>query len=212
MVRLVRFFLTMKKHIFITLSSFFILTICYSQDLIVKTSGDAIRVKIIKDREKDYLFKFYNDQNDHIHKLSKRAILLIKYQHGEIDFLRDGEKIEVNPNINKDSLILVLIGEIHAFKNYRAYKPYIPLTIVTSIIGTPLLGLIPARSCSTKVPTDEHLNFPDKELMKNPVYQNAYIQKAMKMNEKKMSYSLRIGGLISIGFFYGLQFIIILGL
>ena len=189
----------MKRHIFITLLSFIILTSCYSQDSIIKISGEVIRAKITEVREFDFSYKYYDNLYGHNFKMQNREVLMIKNKEGYLDIFQNGKKIEVRKNVNKDSLFIVLKAEGDAFKYYRGYRPPVMITMIITSVGTPIIGVIPAKILTSNPPKDKNLICPDKELMKNPVYYNAYYQKANEIKYKKVWMGWKLGFIANIG-------------
>lgn len=177
-------------------------TIGFGQDMITKISGVVIQAKITKIREFDFYYKKYDNLYGRTFKLSNREVIMIKHKEGYIDMFQNGKKIELTKYSNKDSIYLVIKAEGDAFKNYKAYKPACMSTFLMSGLGTPLLGMIPAIKCTSTTPNDKNLNFPDKELIKDPNYKKAYVNKAMDMKHRKVWGCWTLGLFVNIGFSY----------
>jgi hypothetical protein len=62
--------------------------------------------------------------------------------------------------------------------HYTAKKSGKGLIIATTIIGTPLLGLIPAIACSAKTPGNKNLNIPKSSVVGNDAYIRGYRSEA----------------------------------
>ena len=53
-------------------------------------------------------------------------------------------------------------------------------TAVATIIGSPVVGLIPAVTCASSTPRERNLNFENTKLKNDPIYYNAYVKQARK--------------------------------
>ena len=77
-------------------------------------------------------------------------------------------------------------GEIDSKINYKGKKSGAAWTTVTTLLFSPIVGVIPAAVCASKEPSDKNLNYPDTELMKDSNYEKAYKEKAHKTKKKKV--------------------------
>ena len=76
-------------------------------------------------------------------------------------------------------------GEIDSKTNYNGKKSGTAWTAVTTLLFSPIVGVIPAAVCGSKEPSYKNLNYPNDELMKNKDYKEEYIKKAHKTKTKK---------------------------
>ena len=60
-------------------------------------------------------------------------------------------------------------GKIDAERHYKKYKGAGTGTLITSLVS-PLIGLIPAITCSASAPKLTNLGYPDETLFRNPEY------------------------------------------
>ena len=70
--------------------------------------------------------------------------------------------------------------------NYKGKKSGTAWTTVTTLLFSPIVGVIPAAVCGSKEPSYKNLNYPNDELMKNKDYKEEYIKKAHKTKKKKV--------------------------
>jgi hypothetical protein len=70
--------------------------------------------------------------------------------------------------------------------NYKGKKSGAGWTVATTLLFSPIVGVIPAAVCASKAPSDKNLNYPNDELMKNKDYKEEYIKKAHKTKKKKV--------------------------
>jgi len=87
---------------------------------------------------------------------------------------------------------LEIKGQIDAERNYRKYKAAAVGTLITSLFS-PLVGLVPAIICSASTPKLENLGYPDEELFRQPIYNQAYVKKAKKIKKGKVWKNWGIG-------------------
>jgi len=108
---------------------------------------------------------------------------MIRYENGTKDLFNDVKKAEEKIVSIQD---LYAQGQSDASKYYRGYKAAGTTVFVTSILLSPLVGLIPAALCSTSDPEDINLQYPSSDLMKKSEYANGYHQKAKKIKQGKV--------------------------
>lgn len=185
----------MKKFIFISFINLFYLTNCYSQDLIVRISGDVIKAKIIEVQPFEIIYKLYDNQQGDSLEILSWEILMIKYQNGSIDIYQKGNKFKVPQSVNADSLLLVIQAERDVTDNYEVKQAEITKTFVITYFGTPVLGIIPVIKYNSAKLEDKDLNSRKQELLKNQVYYDAYVKKAKKLRHKKL-WGSWAGGLV----------------
>ena len=82
--------------------------------------------------------------------------------------------------------ILQAKGKEDANKNYKGRNSGAAWTTATTVVTSPLLGLIPALACSSAEPNSANLNVKNQELMKNENYNQAYIGQAHKIKRHKI--------------------------
>jgi hypothetical protein len=70
--------------------------------------------------------------------------------------------------------------------NYKGKKSGAGWTVATTLLFSPIVGVIPAAVCGSKEPSYKNLNYPNDELMKNKDYKEEYIKKAHITKKKKV--------------------------
>lgn len=94
-------------------------------------------------------------------------------------------KEEVMVQSTKDTVDYCSMAYFDADEHYKgkgSLRGWIyPVTILTS----PIIGLIPAAIGSGNDLSNEQLNYPNRELMKNTEYRDCYIEKANKKKKSK---------------------------
>lgn len=177
----------MKNSILFILLSIAYINNCFSQDLITKKNGEDLKVKVLEVNITEIKYKKFENLNGPIFSILKSEVLIIRYENGTKDIFNFENK-EITTIANSPQAINDLFrqGQADALKYYKGYKGAGTGTLITSIVASPLLGLIPAIACSSTQPEDQNLNYPNSELMKNPDYYNGYTQKAKKIKQNKV--------------------------
>ena len=91
-----------------------------------------------------------------------------------------------------------LNGQKDADNYYGCRKCGTTGTAVTTVFGTAVLGLIPAITCSKKIPLDKNLVVPDKNLLNNQSYMAGYRLEALKIKKKKIWTAFAIGCAVNV--------------
>ena len=166
-------------------------TVCFSQDIITKKSGEDIKAKILEVGITEIKFKNFDNQDGPTYSLLKQDILIIRYQNGTKDIFT--QEISVAPFSTTNNLFLQ--GEKDAKKYYKGHLSAGTTTLMTSLIFSSVVGLIPAISCSSTAPAESSLGYPDADLMKNIDYYNGYTTKAKKIKKSKVwtNWSVALG-------------------
>jgi hypothetical protein len=174
----------MKKLISTALLAIFSLTLCFSQDVITKKTGEDIQAKILEVGQTEIKYKKFDNLNGPIFTMLKSDVLLVRYENGTKDIFNDEKKSEnIFPSFSINDYYRQ--GQADASKYYKGYKQAGTGTLLVGLLS-PLVGLIPAIACSTTQPEEINLNYPNKELMKIPEYYNGYTQKAKKIKQGKV--------------------------
>ena len=168
---------------------------CVSQDIITKKTGEDIKSKILEVGISEIKFKNFDNQDGPTYSLLKQDILIIRYQNGSKDIFNQDTSVS---QFSTSSTDLFLQGQKDAKKYYMGYQAAGTTTLITSIIFSPLVGLIPAISSSSTEPAESTLSYPNADLMKKADYYNGYTQKAKKIKQGKVWTNWGVGLCISI--------------
>lgn len=160
-----------------------------AQDFITKKNGEEIKAKITEVNPSDVKYKVWDNLNGPSFTLSKSDIFLIKYENGKT------EKIAANMETNDD---MYAKGREDAKRYYTKHKAAGTGTLLTSMLVSPLLGLIPAIVCSSAEPKYDNLEFPTESLMKNTEYSRGYTEAAKKKKSGKVWQNFGIGSGIAV--------------
>ena len=183
----------MKKIVLTTLTAICTLSFCFSQDLITQKTGEDIQVKILEVAQNEIKYKKFNNQTGPTFSLAKSEILMIRYENGTKDVSNDAPK---TPEKNASSNDMRAKGRQDAITNYRGKKSGAGWTAATSIVLSPVFGLIPAIACASQEPNEDNLNYKDSELMKDNTYSQAYREQAHKTKKKKVWTNYGIGSCV----------------
>lgn len=180
----------MKKTGMTIVITFLTIISCFSQDLITLKSGEDINAKIIEVGLTDIKYKKMDNVDGPSFTILKSDVLMTRYKNGTKD-VYNIEKNDKKENLSNEAMALQ--GTKDAVSYYNGQNSGRVWTGVTSVLTSPILGLIPAIACSSSEPKVENLNFKDSELMKNISYNVAYNEKAHKIKKNKIWKSYGIG-------------------
>lgn len=183
----------MKKLVLIALVTILKTVSCYSQDLITKKNGDDVKSKIIEVGTLEIKYKKFDNLNGPIFTILKSDVLIVRYENGTKDIFNEEKKIETPILTAQTEVDLFSQGQRDADLNYKGYKGAGTGTFFTTLLTSPLFGLIPAIACSASKPDNSNLNFPSSELMKKQDYYNGYTQQAFAIKKKKTWKNFGIG-------------------
>lgn len=174
----------MQKITMTTLMLAISIVVSFSQDIILKKSGDEIAAKILEIGTTEIKYKDFGIQEGPILTILKSEIFMIKYKNGTREIFGEEEVIENATGYSEEEMIAK--GKQDATNNYRGRKSGAGATIATTVLLSPLIGIIPALACESRKPSFKNLNFPDSALMQNESYHQAYEHKAHRMKKKKI--------------------------
>ena len=182
----------MKKTIFIFFQLITIINNCFSQDVITKKNGDDINAKVIEVNQTDIKYKKQSSLTGPTYTIDKNEILMIKYADGSKDIFNDqSEKNKISNSKKIENMYDKGIEDANL--NYKGRNCGAAWTAVTTIFTSPLIGAIPAIACSSTEPSDDNLNYMNRDLMKDPDYNRAYTKQAHKIKKKKVWSSFGLG-------------------
>lgn len=162
--------------------TFLTVTMCYSQDVITLKSGEEIKSKILEVGKTQVKYKKFSNQMGPTFIVEQPDVLMIRYEDGSI---------AVNTNekeIDEDSSALTG-NDLYAQGQQdatRFYRPKFTGTFLVTALVNPLMGLIPAITCSANPPREYNLNYPSSVKMKNPDYRLGYMRRAHRMKKGKV--------------------------
>ncbi len=182
----------MKKTIFIFFQLITIINNCFSQDVITKKNGEDINAKVIEVNQTDIKYKKQGASSGPTYTIDKNEILMIKYEDGSKDIFNDqSEKNKISNSKKNENMYDKGIEDANL--NYKGRNCGAAWTAVTTIFTSPLIGAIPAIACSSTEPSDDNLNYMNRDLMKDPDYNRAYTKQAHKIKKKKVWSSFGLG-------------------
>lgn len=177
---------TMKKSITTLTFLFTLVYVGIAQDILTKKTGDDLQVKILEVGQSEIRYKMFNNLEGPIFSISKGEILMVRYENGTKDVFGSSTAGSQNDEQFQQ-------GQLDAEKYYKNYKGASRGTLATTILTTPVLGLIPAFLTTMDEPEDGNLDYPNPQLMKDQEYKRGYIQKAKKIKSKKVWKNFGIG-------------------
>lgn len=185
----------MKKIILVLATAFISISYSFAQDIITKKNGDDVKSKIIEVTTNEVKYKMLENPDGPTFTILKSDILMIRYSNGAKDVFNELEK----PNSSDGNIDLCDKGKADSRAFYRGQGSGSGWTVATTILFSPLIGLIPAAISSSSEPSMEDLNYPDNKLMKKSEYANCYIQQAHQKKKSKIWSSYGVSSAIWLG-------------
>ena len=99
--------------------------------------------------------------------------------------LNEEKQNEIDSTESTYNVDYFLQGKSDASRYYNGYKGAGTGTLITSLIS-PLIGLVPAITCSLIPPKKVNLNYPDVVLMNKPEYSKGYFKTSKKIKRGKV--------------------------
>ena len=165
-----------------------------AQDTLTMRSGENLIVKVIEVGSSEVKYKKVENLNGPVFATLKSDIYLIRYENGTKDDLSGVAKI-----INAQDMYTQ--GYNDAIKYYKSYKVAGNSILLTSSL--PIYGFIfgstSAAIASAGEISDENLDYPDLNLMKNQQYAIGYKTSAKNIKRKKILTNYFSGLAISAG-------------
>lgn len=115
---------------------------------------------------------------------------MIRYEDGSKDIFNESQNTS---SVNTSTSDMAFKGKQDAITNYKGEKSGAGWTAATTIVLSPLFGLIPAVACASSEPSDDNLKYKEPELMKNNTYNQAYTAQAHKIKKRKVWTNYGIG-------------------
>lgn len=187
----------MKKTNFL-LILFFASMSLFAQDVITTKSGDDIKAKVLEVNTTEIKYKKIDNIDGPIFSVLKSEVLIIRYENGTKDIFTSSKPI----NETKSSSLSddpYMQGKEDAKKFYKGKRSGTGGTVATAFFASPLFGLIPAIACSSTEPSNDNLNYPNYELMKNREYNLSYKDEAFRIKKKKVWGGYAIGSGVWLG-------------
>jgi molybdopterin-binding protein len=156
-----------------------------SQDVITLKNGEEINAKITEVGTEE--IKYKKGENDVLYIIKKSEIFMIKYKDGTKDIFKSesGESKKEKTNFTDQELRLK--GAQDAEKFYRGNKCGAGGVMATSLLASPLIGLIPAIACSSTPPEEINLRIPTSTTYSaNSTYIYAYKDQSHRIKKKKI--------------------------
>jgi hypothetical protein len=166
----------------------------FSQDIITKKTGDDILSKILEVGQLEVKYKKFDNLSGPVFTIQKTELIMIRYENGTKDIfseMNSSKGIIGNSNID-----MLTKGKEDAKMNYKGRRSGAGWTTATTIILSPIIGVIPAIACSIAEPNEDNLNYKDSELMKNNIYNESYKKESHKIKKRKIWKNFGIGSTI----------------
>lgn len=169
-----------KTFLFIAMM-FVYSNLSYSQDMITKKTGEDISAKVLEVTSSEVKYKKTDNLEGPIFSILKSEVLIIRYKNGSKDVFNE---TTVSDKKNEDDMLSK--GKADAKSFYKGKNSGAAWTAVTTILASPVIGVLPAALCASEDPNDDNLKYPNPSLMKNADYNKGYTDEAHKIKNKKV--------------------------
>jgi hypothetical protein len=159
-----------------------------AQDIITTLTGEEIKSKVIEITTFEIKYRKIENINGPIYNILKSDVLMVKYENGSKDIFTTN--ISNAPSLKNENICQK--AERDAYKYYKNYSGAATGTLVATVFGGGILGLIPAIMCSSTPPTQMNLNMPVQH-NQNPEYVKCYTEYSRKMKAHKVWSNFGIG-------------------
>jgi hypothetical protein len=157
------------------------LNIIKAQDTLTMRTGDNLVAKVIEVGSSEIKYKKIDNLNGPVFTILKSDLYLIRYENGTKDDFSNISKVA-------NAQDMYTLGYNDAVKYYKNYKVAGNSVLLTSAL--PFYGFIfggtSAAIASASEPSDENLDYPDLNLMKNEDYARGYRTSAKNIKRKKI--------------------------
>ena len=175
----------MKKYCLLVIAYFAFVCKALSQDIITQKTGEDIKAKVLEVTLTEIKYKKFDNIYGPTDSISKSDVFRVIYENGTIDVFNKVEslKSKANTEVSDD---MRNRGKRDAQMQYTGQRSGAGWTAATTILLSPLLGVIPAAACASTEPSEQNLNYSNTELMKDYGYNRAYVEEAHKIKKRKI--------------------------
>ena len=173
------------KYILLSILFVFSSNIIKAQDTLTMRSGENILVKVIEVGTAEVKYKKLDNLNGPIFSVLKSDLLILKYENGTKD---DFSSIKKNEENNFSAIDTSFQGKNDAIRYYNGYKTAGTIALISNLFpSVPIIpSLVFSIATTSKMPSDENLNYPNTSMMKIEKYANSYRAEAMKIKKRKI--------------------------
>jgi len=167
----------------------------FAQDVITKKDGTDISAKILEVTTSEVKYKKFDNLTGPTFSLLKNDILMIRYENGTKDIFGGTSTSTSSSVTSSNTGELCMQAKKDAVRYYTGKNSGAGWVWATTILFSPIIGVIPAAVCSMQPPVDENLKYPTPDLMLDNNYSNCYIDQATQTKRKKIwvSYGISSG-------------------
>jgi len=179
------------KYILLSILFVFSSNIIKAQDTLTMRSGENILVKVIEVGTAEVKYKKLDNLNGPIFSVLKSDLLILKYENGTKD---DFSSIKKNEESNFSAIDTSFQGKNDAIRYYNGYKTAGTIALISNLFFVPIIpSLVFSIATTSKMPSDENLNYPNTSMMKIEKYANSYRAEAMKIKKRKIWINFAVG-------------------
>lgn len=156
-----------------------------AQDYLITNKNEFFKVKVLEISQTEIKYKSFYNLNGPTVVLPKDAVRSIKYENGVVENF-ETQKESIILEATKSEQDFYELGKQDAYKYYRGYTGAGTGTLLTGLLVSPLIGLIPAFATAGTPPSEISLNYPNSTLMKNPEYARGYTKTSFGVKKERV--------------------------
>jgi hypothetical protein len=205
----------MKKFILSSLVAIFTIFNCYAQDVIMLNNGKEIQSKVVEITTTQIQYRKFENLDRTIYSLDQTDALFIRYENGRTEvFSKNPISDPIKKPVPVEQLLTTTTakfvsdpaidnycekGKSDANVYYTGQNCGAGGTSITTILFSPLIGLIPYSVCISTPPTPENLHYPSIKLYENIDYRNCYTAEAHTIKKRKQGLAIGMSSAIWLG-------------
>ncbi len=155
-----------------------------SQDTVFLKSGETLIVEIAEVNEQFIEYHAKLENRTVLSAIHLKDVYKICYANGDVVLVEFKEPPKTYTD--KDIAYYEQLARGDARMSYKDYKKSSRTTVASTLILSPVFGIIPTRKMYKKVPEMYNLNFPDSTLIDNKIYTEAYQKESHEIKKEKL--------------------------
>ncbi len=178
-----------------------------TQDTLILKNGQELKVKVLEILSTEIKYKPFDNLDGPIYQTDKPSVFMIKFANGKREVI-DSASVQTPTNAQNLANIAPQAvnnspntentcdkGTKDARDNYKGQHGGVGWTIATSVLLSPLAGVIAGSIIAGTPPQISNLNVPNQSLMTNAQYAGCYQGEAHKIKKKVVWQGVASGSL-----------------
>jgi hypothetical protein len=182
--------------------------VAQAQDTLILKNGQELKVKVLEILSTEIKYKPSDNLDGPVYQVNKPLVYMIKFANGKKEFIEaaavqtptqtptNNQNLATPPQVvnnNPNSENLCDKGTADAKVNYKGQNCGAGWVSATSVLLSPLAGVIAGSVIASTPPQMSNLNVPNQSLMTNAQYAGCYQGEAHKIKKKGVWTGVGIG-------------------